>query len=263
MRRALVVLFIVVVAVLGVAQLNAQGVVTLEDVVESVRLLTRKVEVQDAYSDTLATKVADLTGRVEVLENPPTATPIPTSTPVPESEGVVVVTSDIGNVRAGPGTQHEVLGQVHKGDVLQGPLQESGGWYQVCCVGEGETVWISQILVEKRLRAELTAWETALSSAEVIDPEPLLRYNSTHVGKIVYFSGVYVVQAEEEYLIVCLDEDCEHPGWLVYPQEPVRVLAEDTIEVVGIVQGLHTYETRSERTLTVPWFEVVELRLED
>lgn len=248
---------------LGAIQLDAQGVVTLEDVAEKLRLLTREVEVQNAYSDTLATRVADVESRLKILENPPTPTPVPTSTPVPESETIVVVTSDIGNVRAGPGTQHAILGQVKKGDVLQGPLQESGGWYQVCCINDGESAWISQILVEKRLRSELTAWETALSSAEVIDPEQLLRYNSSHVGKIVYFSGVYVVQASDEYLIVCLDEDCDHAGWLMYPQEPVRVLAEDTIEVVGIVQGLHTYETRSEKRLTVPWLEVVELRLDD
>ena len=82
MKRILLVLAIVAAISLGAAQLNAQGVVTIEDVVEKLRLLTREVEVQNAYADTLATRIVDVENRLEMLENPPTATPMITITPV-------------------------------------------------------------------------------------------------------------------------------------------------------------------------------------
>ncbi|MYC97058.1 MAG: hypothetical protein F4X14_19040 [Caldilineaceae bacterium SB0661_bin_32] len=82
MKRILLILAIVAAISLGAAQLNAQGIVTLEDIAEKLRLLTREVEVQNAYTDTLATRVVDVENRLKILENPPAATPMTTITPV-------------------------------------------------------------------------------------------------------------------------------------------------------------------------------------
>lgn len=81
-RKLTVLVVVVVLAVLGVTQLNAQGIITLADVIERLELLSRDVEVQNAYADTLATRVVDVENRLEILENHQTGTPTTSSTPV-------------------------------------------------------------------------------------------------------------------------------------------------------------------------------------
>ena len=267
MKRTLLVLSIVAVLGLGAAQLNAQGVVTLEDVVENLRLLTRKVEVQDAYSDTLATRVVDVENRLEAIENPPTPTPaptpisVPTSTPEPAPETVLVVTIARGNVRAGPGTQHAIVGSVSQGDALEGPYQETGGWYQFCCIDNGEKAWISSTLVSVRDEGELTDWENARKNAIEVEPETLLRYNADYIDQLVHFSNVYVTQGGDNFVIVYLDASYDHLGYLVYENANPRVLKEDRIDFVARVDGIYTYQSTTDRMITTVLLEVVELRL--
>ncbi len=74
-RKFTVLVAVVVLTVLGVTQLNAQGIVTLADVIERLQILSRNVEVQNAYADTLATRVVDVENRLEILENHQTGTP--------------------------------------------------------------------------------------------------------------------------------------------------------------------------------------------
>ena len=81
-RKLTVLVAVVVLAVLGVTQLNAQGIVTLADVIERLELLSRDVEVQNAYADTLATRVVDVENRLEILENHQAGTPTTSITPV-------------------------------------------------------------------------------------------------------------------------------------------------------------------------------------
>ena len=267
MKRTLLVLAIIAATALGGAQLNAQGVVTLEDVIENLRLLTREVEVQNAYSDTLATRVVDVENRLEALENPPTPTPVPTSTPVltstpvPALDTVLVVTITRGNVRAGPGTQHAVVGSVSQDDTLEGPYQEAGGWYQFCCLDNGEKAWISSTLVSVKDEGELTDWENARKDAIEVAPETLLRYNDDYMDKLVYFSNVYVVQGGDNFVLVYLDASYDHVGYLIYENASPRVLREDKIDFVAQVAGIHTYESTQNRMITSLLLEVVELRL--
>ena len=272
-RKSVVLVVVVVLTVLGVSQLNAQGIVTLADVIERLDLLSRDVEVQNAYSDTLATKIADVEDRLEALENPPTPTPdltpviiptstsIPTSTPEPAPETVLVVTIARGNVRAGPGTQHAIVGSVSQGDTLEGPYEEAGGWYQFCCIESGEKAWISSTLVSVRDEGELTDWENARRNAIEVDPDTLLRYNADYVNKLVYFSNVRVFQGADNFVLVFLDASYDYVGYLIYENASPRVLKDDRIDFVARVEGIHTYKSTGDRMISAPLLEVVELRL--
>ena len=75
-------------------------------------------------------------------EPPPTATqePEPTATPAPLAK--LVVSSDIVNVRNGPGTTFGLVGSVEQGTELAiiGKNPE-GDWWQICCVN-GEQGWL-------------------------------------------------------------------------------------------------------------------------
>jgi formylglycine-generating enzyme required for sulfatase activity len=73
----------------------------------------------------------------------PTSTHTLTSTPTP----YVVVTGEVVNVREGPGTVYDILGQVKQGDRL--PLlarTASGDWWQVDY--DGQHAWIAAFAVE-------------------------------------------------------------------------------------------------------------------
>ena len=169
----------------------------------TLEALAEKIEELFAGQDDLASTVEELAERVKELETrvAPTATPTKTATPIitptttpthtvtptpiptADPDSVIVVQIARGNVRSGPGTQYDIVAVVESGDILQGPIQETSGWYQFCCVNEGETAWISSTLVTVQSREELSEWEAARSAAVEIDNEDLLRNMETHVGK--------------------------------------------------------------------------------
>lgn len=248
----------------------------------TLEALADKIEELFAGQEDLTTTVEELTERVGVMETrlAPTATPTITSTPIssptvtttptvtptpiptPDPDSVIVVQVARGNVRSGPGTQHDILAVVQSGDVFQGPIQETSGWYQFCCVNEGETGWISSTLATVQSKEELTEWETARSAAVEIDNADLLRNIEAHVGKHVYYRA-YVVQALEEQVLV-IPEDAariQDVIWLIYENSSPRLIAEDHVEFVAEVIDLFTYETAQYGSLTVPLLRVVEVRL--
>lgn len=248
----------------------------------TLEALAEKIEELFSGQDDLASTVKELAERVEELETQvaPTATPTITSTPIStptvtttptvtptpaptaDPDSVIVVEAARGNVRSGPGTQHDIVSVVESGDILQGPIQESSGWYQFCCVNEGETAWISGTLVSVQSREELTEWETARAAAVEIDTEDLLRNIEAHVGKLVYFKA-YVFQSLENVVLVFEGEDGDSLDviYLVYENTSPRLIAEDKIEFVAEVIDLYTYETSGRGALTVPLLSVVELRI--
>ena len=248
----------------------------------TLEALAEKIEELFAGQDDLASTVEELAERVEELETrvAPTATPTKTAapiitptttpthtvtpTPIPtaDPDSVIVVQIARGNVRSGPGTQHDILAVVQSGDILQGPIQETSGWYQFCCVNDGETAWISKTLVSVQSKAELTEWEAARSAAVEIDNEDLLRNMETHVGKLVYYSA-YVVQALEDSVLVLVEEGegVQDLIWLIYENSSPRLIAEDKVEFVAEVIDLYTYETSGRGALTVPLLSVVEIRI--
>lgn len=248
----------------------------------TLEALAEKIEELFSGQDDLASTVEELAERVEELEtrvaptatptitptsiNTPTVTTTPTVTPTPiptaDPDSVIVVQIARGNVRSGPGTQHDIVAVVESGDILQGPIQETSGWYQFCCVNEGETAWISSTLVSVQSKEELSEWETARSAAVEIDNEDLLRNIEAHVGKHVYFRA-YVIQALSDQVLV-IPEDAERVQeviWLIYENSSPRLITEDHVEFVAEVIELYTYETAQYGMLTVPLLRVIEVRV--
>lgn len=252
---------------LAPATLWAQGELTLEGVAEAVSTLTVQVHEivyrqngQDAQLEAMEERLAAIETAIA-----PTPTPeaTPAATPIPAPHTVLVVTTVRGNVRAGPGTHHAIVGSVSKGETLEGPYQEKGGWYQFCCTDGGERAWIWGALVSVKQTADPTAWEEARSAAVEIDRDDLIRNNELHIGKLVYFDDALVVQTLEDGMIVnrTLADGIGETLILSYQHEPLRIIQGDTIEFVAEVVGVYTYEIISLGMITSPVLEVVAMRL--
>lgn len=83
----------------------------------------------------------------------PAASPSPTASPTaPAPPPAGVVNSDSVNLRSGPGTNYDRLGQVQTGqavEIVGRPPETAGGWWQVCCpLGEDRPAWISAEFVD-------------------------------------------------------------------------------------------------------------------
>ena len=72
-------------------------------------------------------------------ETPPTATPAP---PTPPAAARLTVTSDLVNVRSGPGTDFGLVGTAATGESFEVTgRNEAGDWWQICCVN-GQPGWV-------------------------------------------------------------------------------------------------------------------------
>lgn len=283
MKRIVHVVIVVALFALLPSILLAQDEPTLEGLSAKlealVELITSMSDRMNSFEDRVAGLEEDeLDARLSALETrtAPTPTPKPTPTPeatptpeltptptaIPVPDTVLVVTVARGNARSGPGTQYDILDVVTQGDTLTGPYQETGTWYQFCCVADDELAWISKTLVTVKEKADLTAWETARSAAIEVDGETLLRFNDDYVGELVYFGDVIVIQALDDSILVFLDAaNLEQPSWLLYENTSPRIIARDRIDFVARVVSLYTYETAGQGALTVPLLEVIELRV--
>lgn len=81
----------------------------------------------------------------------------------------LVVTGDVVNVRAGPGTEYQVQLQVHRNQPAV-ELAREGEWVQVELAGRGEEGWIHQSLLEVSSRAQPSA-APAMPEAPAAPPE--------------------------------------------------------------------------------------------
>jgi len=96
-----------------------------------------------------ATKIprADTPVPPTAIPEPPTPTPQP-PTPTPVPAPFVVVISEKVNVRSGPSTAYERLGQITQGQRYDITGKNGGGdWWQICCVDGGQ-VWVTTDLVD-------------------------------------------------------------------------------------------------------------------
>jgi uncharacterized protein YraI len=75
----------------------------------------------------------------------PTATPAPTArTPLPYGEIVV----DDAPLRSGPGSEHDVVGRLKRGDTVQ-LLSVQGEWYEVASPGIEGSAWVFRALLRE------------------------------------------------------------------------------------------------------------------
>jgi serine/threonine-protein kinase len=89
---------------------------------------------------------------------PATSTPIPASpTPTAAQAAQAQVIGDVLNVRSGPDTAYELLGQARLGETygIVG-RNASGSWLQLCCV-DGEAGWVASNLVRASGPVDLVA----------------------------------------------------------------------------------------------------------
>lgn len=67
------------------------------------------------------------------------AAPAPTATPIPAT---LTITSDLVNVRSGPGTEYDLIGTAATGETFTVLAKNAAGdWWQVCCV-TGQNGWV-------------------------------------------------------------------------------------------------------------------------
>lgn len=200
-------------------------------------------------------------------EPPPDGGAGPAPTPVlPKPEDapptVLEVRAARANVYSGPGSHHDVIEVVTKGDTFPGPLTEVNGWYYFCCVAHEVLGWISRPLVAVLNTDEIPAWQAARSAALEVELEALLRYNEDYLGKEVYLGGVQVLQAMDDALLVVIPaEGWVESAWLLYENGTPRVLTRDRIEFVAQVAGLHRFDTTFGVSVTMPLLRVVALRV--
>lgn len=93
----------------------------------------------------LPTEISREISREMPTEIPTAAATVQASQSAPQ----VIVNGDVVNVRSGPGTNYQVLGQVIVGQPFEAIARTSAGdWLEICCpVTPGETGWISAPLV--------------------------------------------------------------------------------------------------------------------
>lgn len=189
------------------------------------------------------------------------------STPVPPKPDeapptLLEVTAARANVYSGPGSHHDVIQIVTKGDTFPGPLTEVNGWYHFCCLANEQPGWIARPLVALLNTDQVPAWQAARSTAVELELEALLRYNEDYLGKRVYFGGVQVLHAMDGALLVVIPSaGWVESAWLLYDNNTPRVLARDTIEFVAQVEGLHRFDTTFGVSVTMPLLRVVALRM--
>ena len=106
------------------------------------------------------------------LEPLPTLATFSTIAPLPTIELLpTVATSDInvvlvvqvewGNVRAGPGVNHDIIGLVKAGDVIDKPLgQHDNGWYRFCCIDGNKPGWVAPSLVKVQQQSDAGSQKT-------------------------------------------------------------------------------------------------------
>ena len=182
--------------------------------------------------------------------------------PLDDPPTLLEVTADRANVYAGPGSHHDIIETVTKGDTFPGPLALVNGWYYFCCLANELSGWIARPLVTLLNTDQVPAWQAARSAAVELDLDTLLRYNDDYLGKKVYFSGVQVLQAMDSALLIVIPADgWVESAWLLYENSTPRVLARDRIEFVAQVEGLHRLDTTFGVAVTMPLLRVVALRL--
>lgn len=99
-----------------------------------------------------------------------------------------------------------------------------------------------------------------------------MRYHKEHLDKIVYFEGIAQQVLGDEHAIAILLNvfvqdrlEYVYQGnvYLGYQDYPVRVMKNDQVEIVGRFVDLYTYDSVGQGPITVPWIEVIQLRIID
>lgn len=110
--------------------------------------------------------------------------------------GVVIDGDDYTNVRSGPGTEYQVIGTRHYGDIVD-IRDEADGWYGISYRENGNTVngWCSKKLVDMGVAVD--------SSGYINAPDSNIRRGPSSSSELL---GVFITR-EIVYVIV------KYQGW--------------------------------------------------
>ena len=113
-------------------------------------------------------------------------------------------------------------------------------------------------------------WEELKESALELSYEDLFRYAEKHEGKLVYYRGkvVQVIESRGNFQLRVNVTSGEYGIWddtifLRYDDAPVRILEDDVVAFVGIMNGTITYESVLGGEVTIPDITVVTLVIEE
>lgn len=112
-------------------------------------------------------------------------------------------------------------------------------------------------------------WEEWKELAEEISYDNLFRYAERHTGKWVYYRGkvIQVVESQGDFQLRVNVTSGEYGFWddtvfLRFSDAPVRILEDDVVSFVGIMNGVITYESVGAGEITIPDITVLELIIE-
>ena len=115
------------------------------------------------------------------------------------------------------------------------------------------------------------SWEELAADAERVPYRSLFRFIEDHVGESVYYRGKVTQVIGGSGGAQSLRVGVSPTGYGVWDNdimfiyrrgEGIRVLEDDIVEVVGIVEGLREYELVVGGTKTVPQIRVIKLRVQ-
>ena len=112
-------------------------------------------------------------------------------------------------------------------------------------------------------------WSHWPETAIQIPYKELFRYAESHIGEKVYFRAkiFQVIEDSGDFILMAQVTPVTSNLWddvirLKYDNAPVRILDDDIVHLVGIMEGLFTYETIRGSKNTVPFITVLKLVIE-
>ncbi|MCY3709175.1 MAG: hypothetical protein OXG26_09780 [Caldilineaceae bacterium] len=112
-------------------------------------------------------------------------------------------------------------------------------------------------------------WNNWPETAKQIPYKELFRYAESHVGEKIYFRAKIIQATEKDgdftlraHVTPINDIIWEDAVILIYNNAPIRVLKDDIVHFVGIMEGIHTYGGSLGYGNTVPSITVLKLIIE-
>ena len=228
---AILIGFLIIFPVLVISITGWGTTATTQDKELNARVLSLETQV-----NRLKEQVSSLDAKINRLTTGPAATPkvAPTATPTyhlnPVPDGIVLVVQvERGNVRAGPGTNHPVIGSVKEGDIIDKTFgRHNNGWYRFCCTDGNIPGWVAGSLVAER-RAE-TSVSTNRSQETRPTPTPQIILRATPV-QVVFAPRLPVTSDSSDH---CLNQlrngqyqkavDCYDGKIGLFSKEPTHYL---------------------------------------
>ncbi|WP_084780425.1 N-acetylmuramoyl-L-alanine amidase [Bacillus massilinigeriensis] len=124
---------------------------------------------------------------------------------------VVIITSEIVNIREGPGLENRIIAKASKGEIYS-VIKEDGAWSQIQ-FGNGQNGWVANWLLAKASTSEQTKEhvQLAVSNADNLRVREAPNTESEIIGIINQGEGVKVLQINGDWINI---ETPSGSGWV-------------------------------------------------